>query len=123
MSNLEKLLSELLTKDQKHPVTLYIDVEETSEVENEDDACRGCDGCECGCGWGEAADAEDTVTIPMSTYTELLASSVKYEILARSYHASTYGIESGVERAVFGVSREVAKTAEASTEGTARGDA
>ena len=97
MKELEKLLSELLTKDPKHPVTLRIDVEET-EAEKFDLA----PGSEISIGTEEV---EPTVTIPQAVYEELLASSVKYEILARSYHSTTYGVESGVERAVFGVSR------------------
>ena len=90
MNELEKLLSEVLTKDPKHPVTLHIDREETESLSAE--------------GPIMAAEEESTVTIPLSVYTELLASAVRYEILARSYHSSKYGVDSGVEKAVFGAS-------------------
>lgn len=103
MSDLEMLLSLLLTKNPAKPVILHIDGDTPqAEVEKFKKAMKKAPVT---LPPGQTVTLEekpsDTVTIPMLTYQQLVTAATMYDILERSYHTSKYGIDSDIQRAVF----------------------
>lgn len=82
MSNLEMLLSLLLTQNPANPVILHID----GDIPEKD------------------AEKFMTTTLPSCNFRRLVEIATKYEVLKMSYHTNKYGIDSDVQKAVFGPS-------------------